>query len=182
MFNRIANDINKPNWKEYILDGEETVINVVLELYPSTKFANCLFHVNKAIIRKMATKQLTKYIKNCKTDIQLWTYEQFRRIFFIPFLPKESMKNSFVKIEEKLVNILGKNLDPFDFDNMKSQISYMKRTYYCNESKIELICKYKKYLRTTNLIEGAHNGLAKGSLLSRKSNMNTMIQGTLTFI
>lgn len=89
------------------------------------------------------------------------------------------MQKSFLDIEAKLIGALLKELNAFEFDNIKDILSYLKRNIFCNENKLKIICKFKKYCRTTNPIEGAHNGLNKGSLIARKSNLNSMIQGNL---
>lgn len=136
-FSRIENGIGEPSWDEYLTDDQ--VRNAILAKYPLTKFSLCLFHINKAIIRNIAKNHLSQYIRKCKTDLQLWTYEKFRQVLCIPFLPEDSMLPSFVKIEVKLITVLSKELNAFEFDNLKKLSMCLKQNIFFDEDKLAMI-------------------------------------------
>lgn len=137
----------------------------------------CLFHVNKNIVKTMIKNSLSHFIKKCSSELELWTYSKFRQIMCLPFLPREDIKDMFDKLENKILDVLAINLSSREIENVVKVLLLLKTRYFHNEEKLNLMCKFEKFNRTTNLVEGAHSGLNKSSMVKRSGNMNSMIHG-----
>lgn len=141
----------------------------------------CLFHINKNVVKLLISHHLSKYIKKCTTEIELWTYSKFRQILCLPFLPLEKIPENFDTLKHKIISVLTSKLDAREIENLNLVFSKLKTNYYHNETKLKAICKFGKFDRTTNPIEGGHSGFNKSSLVARTSNLNSMVQGKVKF-
>lgn len=156
--------------------------SVLRRVYPGLPNSLCLFHINKNIVKILMNNNLSKFIKKCSTDIELWAYSKFRLIMCLPFLPRECIKDHFDTIEKSVVEVLSLHLNSMEMENVLKAFATLKKNYFHKENKIDLMCKFEKPFRTTNIAEGGHSGINKSSLIKRCGNMNSMIQGKFYII
>lgn len=178
---RIEQNLPEPAFKEYITDDEPAVRNVVGQFYSSTIFSLCFFHHNQNIVKCLAQHKLSSYIRKCKTDEQLWFYGKIKQILVILLLPPNEIIASFQSLSSSILSFIESNFsNAFYIEQFKKIFNTIEERYFSNEEKIQLTCKYRKHLRSTNLIESTHCVFNKSSIIPRHGTVANFIEGMTT--
>lgn len=174
---RVENDIPTPSWKSYLLDDEKAVQNVI-EQYSSAEIEICFFHVNKNIVKFLVNHKLSSFVRKCKTDEELWFYGKLKQILVLPLLPLNSIHSAFKILKEKIVSFFRNTINnAYQHEQLDKFFVKIEENYYGNPEKMKKVCKYKKQIRGTNLIEATHGGFNKSILTPKHGNVNNLIHG-----
>lgn len=178
---RKQQNIPDPSFDEFLTDEEVAVRNVVESLYPDTTFASCLFHRNQNIVKCMVQHKLTAFVRNCKEDEQLWFYGQLKKILVIPFLKLADMVPAFKLMASHILKFVeSKFANPFEVQQFKSFLQTIEERYFSCEEKMKMICKYRKWIRTTNPVEARHGVFNTSSIVPQKGTVPNFISAMMT--
>lgn len=175
---RAENGLPQPRWTSYLLDDEKAVQNVINSFYPWVVIELCYFHVNKNIVKCLVKDKLTNFIRNCKSDGEIWFYGKFKQILVLPLLPLTMIHAAFTELKNKIVSFFAFHFDSaYQRDQLNSFFLKVEENYYGNEEKMKKVCKYKKEIRGTNLLEASHGGFNKSVLSPKNGKLNNHING-----
>lgn len=163
---------------EWYTDDEKAVQNVINEIYPGVNILLCWFHINKNIVKSVAKNKLSKFLRRCTKEEEFYISGQIKKILVLPFLPENSITAAYTVIKNNIMEFIKKKCGFFEKSFEKFFI-YLDKYYFGNTSKIPLICKYEKTIRTTNLIEAAHSAFKKSRLLPHNSKLERLIDGKI---
>lgn len=171
-------NIQFPAWEEFLMDDEVAVQNIVTRFYPNTKISLCLFHTNKNMVKCLVDHKLTEFIRKCRSDIELWFYGKFKEVLVLALLPHSDIQSSFIKLRNSILGYIESNIDnEYQINQFKDFFSKIEKRYFSNLEKMQKMCKFQKYIRTTNLIEAAHGAFNKSTLLPKNGAIINVIQG-----
>lgn len=104
---REDNNLQVPAWSAYLLDDEKAVQNVVAEYYSLVDIELCFFHVDKNILKWLINFKLSNFVKNCKSDGELWFYGKFKKILALPLLELSEIHDAFKVLKLKFYLFLS---------------------------------------------------------------------------
>lgn len=175
---RQENNLPTPAWESYLLDDEKAVQNVVSDFCPSVEVEICFFHVNKNIVKCLVNHKLTNFIRKCKSDGEVWFYGKFKQLLVLPLLPLSLIHDAFLQLKEKIVSFFRCNFDnAYQREQLDNFFDKVEENYYGNDDKMKRVCKYKKQIRGTNLIEATHGGFNKSILTPKHGSVDNLVHG-----
>lgn len=178
---RRRENIPEPSFEEYITDDEPAVRNAFAEQYPNTIFSLCFFHHNQNVVKTLAQHKLSNFIRKCKTDEQLWFYSKFKQILMIPLLPLNEIIPAFKSLKSSLLGYIESQFtNAFEIDQFTKCFETLEERYFSNEEKLKLICKHKKNMRCTNLIESTHCAFNKSDIIPKHGTVANFIEAMQT--
>lgn len=175
---RKDNNIPNPSWSSYLIDDEKAVQNVVEELYPFVDIELCFFHVNKNILKCLMKFKLSSFVKKCESDGELWFYGQFKQILVLPLLPLSEIHDTFKSLKTKIASFFEYHFqNEYQREQLTKFFDKIEENYYGNDEKLRKICKYRKTMRGTNLIEASHGSFNKSIFTPKHSKPSNLIYG-----
>lgn len=175
---RQDNNLPPISWQSFLLDDEKAVQNSLPILSSTVVVELCYFHVNKNIVKCLIKHKLTNFVRNCKSDGELWFYGKLKQILVLPLLPLSLIHGAFVALKEKIISFFRLHFSNlYQQEQLNMFFTKIEGNYYGNLEKMTKICKYKKQIRGTNLIEGTHGGFNKSILTPKNGTVNNIIQG-----
>lgn len=176
---RQENKLPYPAWTSYLLDDEIAVQNVVEELYSFEDIIElCFFHVNKNILKCLMKFKLSSFVKNCESDGELWFYGKFKQILVLPLLPLCDIHDAFTSLKQKIISFFEYHFEnQYQRDQLAKFFDKIEENYYGHTDKMKKICKNRKTMRGTNLIEASHGSFNKSIFTPKHATVSNLIYG-----
>lgn len=87
------------------------------------------------------------------------------------------MKEAYISNRDKIMRFIKDHCNDFQISKFVEYFEYMSTYYFENEQKLVKMCKYKTFIRTTNLIESQHSSFKKSIYFGRNQSKQVVVAG-----